>query len=640
MRVSFSVLSISLLLVCIWFAHASVKKIKHHRKVLIAIMWIAILMFCDHIFGILMEEGVIPLTDKLLYLERAVHFITTIEIYSLYAFFLYCIVDHFQYQPRWKKLVFFAPSWIVYILILTTWWTGLVFHVQDGKYYGGPLFLSIFIIRDIYGIAATIRAIRRIRILPKVFGRCVALMTAFSLIQLAILFATHNEFSYYSSMIVNIVTFLLATTVVEFYKDPQTDLLNRQAFTEYVDKEIEKKFNKKVYLIKLKNYEYFKENCHDVLLQKMINQLSDCIKENAMISATYYLGSGRFSIVVCKNDKFNEQDFLEKLDTRVRMPFEINGARFEIKLFVSIINLEKNEITRENFYRYFSACDDMRYRNDNHLEVIEGDSFGIDQIQRYRSVEEAIDRAIVEKEFAIHYQPIIDSKTGKVISAEALIRLNDRVIGFVSPDEFIPISENNGKIIDISEFVIDSVFRFAKECDFEGTGLEFIEMNLSVMQCMDKNLCEKLQYYIMKHGIEPKRINLEITETATNFDEKRLKEQLEKIRKLGFSFSLDDYGTGYSNLVRVLEYPVDVIKLDKTIIWSAFHDKDNFVTLRNLISMFHDVRRKIVAEGVESEAQKKALEEMGCDYLQGFYYSKPLTGTAFMAFVEKTNRVK
>ena len=177
----------------------------------------------------------------------------------------------------------------------------------------------------------------------------------------------------------------------------------------------------------------------------------------------------------------------------------------------------------------------------------------------------------------------------------------------MSPEDFIPISENNGKILEISEFVIDSVFRFVKENDIVAMGMEFIEMNLSVMQCMDKNLTEKLQHYIQKYDIDPRRINLEITETATNFDEHRLKEQLLDIKKLGFTFSLDDYGTGYSNLVRVLEYPVDVIKLDKSIVWAAFTDRDSFVTIKNLISMFHDVRRRLVAEGVENEEQMSTL---------------------------------
>ena len=109
------------------------------------------------------------------------------------------------------------------------------------------------------------------------------------------------------------------------------------------------------------------------------------------------------------------------------------------------------------------------------------------------------------------------------------------------------------------------------------------------------------------------------------------------IKKLGFTFSLDDYGTGYSNLVRVLEYPVDIIKLDKSLVWSAFTDNDSFITIKNLISMFHDVRRKLVAEGVESQEQMDSLTEMGCDYLQGYFYSKAVEEMEFVTFVQRFN---
>jgi EAL domain-containing protein (putative c-di-GMP-specific phosphodiesterase class I) len=156
---------------------------------------------------------------------------------------------------------------------------------------------------------------------------------------------------------------------------------------------------------------------------------------------------------------------------------------------------------------------------------------------------------------------------------------------------------------------------------------------------MDKTLIDKLKFYIDKYDIDPTHINLEITETATNFDENRLKEQLVNIKKLGFTFSLDDYGTGYSNLVRVLEYPVDIIKLDKSIVWSAFSDNDSFVTLKNIVSMFHDVRRKLVAEGVESEEQMQALKELGCDYIQGYFYSKPVPKNDFWEYVKKVNSI-
>lgn len=637
MRFAYNLLIINILFVCLWFAYVSVKSNAYYRKIFRWLMWAGVFMYVNRLYGIAMEDGYIGSNDFTLSVERVIHYVLTVAIYELYAFFMFCLIDQFQYLQRWKKLLLFIPGTLMDLLIITSPISHLVFYVENGVCYEGKLFLLMSFVRGAYAIVATIHAIVKRHLLPRIFGQSVILVACFAMIEAIVFWLTHNETLYYSTLIVNIIIFLLALTVVEFYKDVLTGLLNREAFEQYALKEIGRKGHKAVYLVKLKNYEYIKENCRETSLLLVIRNLGECIKEYATLPSVYYLGVGRYAIIVHKRDRFVEEEFFEKLKERFDVTFDLNGVNIHLNLFVAVMNMENGKITKDNFYKYFSACDDIKYRSKEPIEVIYSDSLGIDQVQRYRNVEEAIERALVEKEFKIFYQPIVSTETKKIISAEALIRLNDRVLGFISPEEFIPISESNGKIIEISEYVIDNVFRFVKENPLKDMGIEFVELNLSVMQCMDKKLTEKLEYYINKYGIDPKQINLEITETATNFDEERLRIQLARIKKLGFSFSLDDYGTGYSNLVRVLEYPVDVIKLDKSIVWSAFHDRDNFVTLKNLISMFHDVRRRIVAEGVESEEQMTTLTELGCDYLQGYYYSKPVSEEEFLAFVARHN---
>lgn len=637
LRFGYNLLIISILLVCLWFTYVSIKGKAYYKRVFRWLMWTGVMMYVTRLFEIAMDEGYIASNEFMLNLERTFHYLLTVSIYALYAFFMVCLIDQFHYYKLWKKILLFAPAIFIDLLIIISPWTHLIFYVKDGAYYEGKIFLLVVLVRASYAIVATVYAVAKRHLLPGVFGQSVILVASFATIQAVIFFYTHDETLYYSTLIVNIIVFLLTLTVVEFYKDGLTGLLNREAFEQYAQKGIGRKGNKAIYLVKLKNYEYIKENCHETSLLKFIRDLGECLKEYTMLPSIYYLGVGRYVIIVHKKDKFVEGEFFEKLKERFDITFDLNGVNIHLNLFIAIMNMENGKINKNNFYKYFSACDDMKYRSKEPIEVIYSDNFGIDQVQRYRNVEEAIERALVEREFKMFYQPIISTQTKRIISAEALIRLNDRVLGFVSPEEFIPISESNGKILEISEFVIDSVFRFVNENPLKDMGIEFIELNLSIMQCMDKKLTEKLQYYINKYGTDPKQINLEITETATNFDEERLRLQLAEIKKLGFSFSLDDYGTGYSNLVRVLEYPVDIIKLDKSIVWSAFQDRDNFVTLRNLVSMFHDVRRKIVAEGVESEEQMAALTEVGCDFLQGYYYSKPVCEEEFLAFVAKFN---
>lgn len=637
LRIVYNVLIVTILLICIWFFHVSIKDDSYYRQIFKYFIYITIMMYLNRIFEISMDEGYIQGNDNLYTLERMIHFVLTLLFYLFYSYFMLCLIHQFNSYARWKRVLFFLPNIMTVFLVILSPLTHFVFYIEDGVYYEGLGVWIVVLIRAVYGLGATLYAFAKRRLLPKIFGQASVIVAVLAIVQSIQYFVTRDETLYYYTLVVNVFIFTLTTTVVEFYKDSLTGLLNREAFEQYAETEIGKRGNKAVYLIKLKNYEYIKNNWHETALLGIIVDLAICLREIAKLPSIYYLGVGRYVVIVHKRDRFHEKDFFEKLNERVDTTFELGGVSIHLNLFIAVMNMEKGKITKNNFYKYFTACDDMKYRSAKPLEIVHGDSLGIDQLQRYCNIEDAIERALIEKEFKMFYQPIYSTEKKKIISAEALIRLNDRVLGYVSPEEFIPIAENNGKIIEISEYVIDNVFRFVKETRLKDMGVEFIELNLSVMQCMDKKLIEKLQYYLDKYEVDPKQINLEITETATNFDEERLREQLAGIKKLGFHFSLDDYGTGYSNLVRVLEYPVDIIKLDKSIVWSAFHDKDNFITLKNLISMFHDVRRKIVAEGVETEEQMDTLVELGCDYLQGYYYSKPVSEEEFLAFVARYN---
>lgn len=637
MRIAYNLLILSILLVCIWFVYVSVDSKAYYRKIFRGILWAAVVMYINRLVGVAYDEGFLPCVEWLLVMERTIHYFLTLAIYTLYAYFIFCLVGQFHYYPRKRKITFWLLNFVMNALILTSPWTHAIFYVEDGVSYHGKLFFLLVFTRGLYAIMATVYALMKRKLMIKIFGQSIILLAVFTIIQVIEYLIYQDETLYYSTLIVNIIIFLLTITMVEFYKDGATELLNKRAFRQFIDREIGKPGTRVVYLIKLKNYEYLRQNCHEPSVMVLVKQLAEYMKEYAMLSSIYYFDDGKYGIVVRQRDRFDETAFLEKLKERFCVPFELNGARINLSLFVAMMDVSEGKINKNNFYRYFAACDDLKYKSSDLIEFVRSDNLGLDELQKYRNIEDAIERALVENEFEMYYQPIISTRTGRVVSAEALIRLKDRVLGFVSPEDFIPISENNGKILEISEFVIYSVFRFVKEKNIAEMGMDFIEMNLSAMQCMDKNLTEKLQYYIQKYDIDPRQINLEITETATNFDEQRLKEQLLDVKKLGFTFSLDDYGTGYSNLVRVLEYPVDVIKLDKSIVWAAFTDRDSFVTIKNLISMFHDVRRKLVAEGVENREQMSTLRELGCDYIQGYFYSRPVPADEFIEYTRNMN---
>ena len=218
-------------------------------------------------------------------------------------------------------------------------------------------------------------------------------------------------------------------------------------------------------------------------------------------------------------------------------------------------------------------------------------------------------------------------------SAEALIRLTDEKLGFVSPEEFIPIAERSGRILKIGEIVFESVCRFLSEGVITQYGIKYIEVNLSVVECMQSSLSEKLFHTMNQYHLDPSQINLEITETATAERIGMLVKNMTELHKNGITFSLDDYGTGYSNISYMMSLPFHIIKIDKSLLWSSMKNEKAMIALESIISMIRGMNMKILVEGVENEEMVELLKKLECHYLQGFYYSKPVPENEFIAFM-------
>ena len=250
---------------------------------------------------------------------------------------------------------------------------------------------------------------------------------------------------------------------------------------------------------------------------------------------------------------------------------------------------------------------------------------------------EIIARALEQNEFEMYYQPIYSVEHKKYTSAEALIRLNDSKYGFVPPGIFIPEAERLGYMKSIGHFVLDSVYAFLSEIQEEALGLTYMEINLSVQQCVQNNLMQEFAMLEKRYDVAPSQVNLEVTETMSALNPKTMTRNLENLYERGYRFSLDDYGTGYSNIVRIIHLPIDIVKIDKSLI-----DKLDEERCRNIIvdtiGMMHHNGLKVVCEGVETEEQARFLESMGCDYIQGFYYAKPMPREAFVAFLREHNK--
>ena len=250
-------------------------------------------------------------------------------------------------------------------------------------------------------------------------------------------------------------------------------------------------------------------------------------------------------------------------------------------------------------------------------------------------LEEEIKIGIKKNEFEMYYQPKIDLGTTKVTGAEALIRWIHPQRGFVSPADFIELAEETGLIVPLSDWLLDNVCAQIALWNKIGLPEMQIAINLSALQFQDPDLVAKVATTIAKHGIQPKQLELEITESAIMNDASEAIKLLEKFRELGVSLAIDDFGTGYSSLSYLKQFPVHTLKIDQAFVREIEPDSADAVIVRAIIGLCQHFNMKVVAEGIETEQQRDLLREFGAQIGQGYLFAKPMPAVDFGRWVLK-----
>ena len=241
--------------------------------------------------------------------------------------------------------------------------------------------------------------------------------------------------------------------------------------------------------------------------------------------------------------------------------------------------------------------------------------------------------ALEKEELELYYQPKINLKNNLITGAEALIRWNHPSLGRISADRFIPLAEESGLIKPISEWVLNSACEEAKA--WQDIGLNFLKIGINIpgFQFRQSDLFHKITQALFNASLEPDFLELEFTEKILVENLKTNIQRLNLLKKIGIQIALDDFGTGYSSLGYLQQFPFDILKIDSCFIRNIDTNKVNAIITQNTIKMAHQLNLKVVAEGVETEAELKFLKQCQCDEIQGYVYSHPLPAKEFRNLV-------
>jgi diguanylate cyclase len=411
------------------------------------------------------------------------------------------------------------------------------------------------------------------------------------------------------------------------YHDELTNLPNRRLYT------------KKLHLLKNKSIPFaimnldfdrfkrindlFGHAFGDQVLVEIADRLKNLLGDQYFIAR---MGGDEFCVIVQnEHNRENLTQLAEFILNEFRKPLKVKNHDCLITASIGIVLFPEQTTDLEALVKYSDiAMYDVKENGANDFKIYD-DGMNDKTIEKIK-LENDLRRAIVSNELTIHYQPKFHAKTKGILGAEALVRWNHPTFGLISPGKFIPLAEETGLIVQLEEWVLESVCEQIKQ--WQDTSFDYgrISVNISHIHFYQSDLVQTILKILSKKGLAANCLEIEITETTMMHNESETNKTLQQLREIGIEVSMDDFGTGYSSLGYLHRLSIDRLKIDKSFIHEMYK---NEAIVSTIISMAQHLQLKVIAEGVETDEQLNLITKLGCEEIQGFYFSKPLSSEDF-----------
>jgi diguanylate cyclase (GGDEF)-like protein len=437
------------------------------------------------------------------------------------------------------------------------------------------------------------------------------------------------------------------------YCDSLTGIPNRQAFLETLERELQRsKIGNKKFAVLFMDLDAFKRindtlghDVGDQLLKQVSDRLRETIRPNDLLSRgdllpradtnLARLGGDEFTILIPDLERVEHAlNVAHRVKDAMRRPFLIEGNEIFVTASIGISLFPEDGDDCTSLLKY---ADTAMYHAKNcgkNNAKLYSSSLTM-QIMSHVKLEVGLRRALQNDELYLLYQPQLDVRSSEIVGVEALVRWRHAERGVVSPNEFIPLAEETGLIVPIGEWVLRTACSQARHWQKLARRPVRMAVNLSAKQFKDENLSQIVVSALHDTGLDPRLLELELTEGTLMDDAKATLATLEQLRGIGVYLSIDDFGTGYSSMNYLKRFDVRALKIDRSFISGLPQDSENAAITRAIIAMAHGLKMVVVAEGVETGEQLVLLEEYGCDLVQGFYLGRPAPAEAVTGMLQK-----
>lgn len=619
-------IALMIIVIAVYKTQPFVKNISYY--IFVAIMVLSVITPVFDILSVISMDKKIP---WLFYGSNTIYYLG--QQWTAFAFFAYALAPLTKRMrvSTLQKIVIFIPILIITVLIVINPWTKWVYDYDFIK--------EVYIYADLQFACY----------IPALFYYCTAVYYAFSradsynkhirytLINTIVIIMTsiiaQLIFPYYllhsMAISLSLVQILAITITLGITYDPRTNMLNRDAFYEHVNGLIYNKVPFNVVAVRMADYETILSTYGLHNIEELESAICHELVEMTEKNCAFKLNDDIWVMLFENQSESDNELVLSKVDLFMDQKWSINNI--DISFARLIVNLKYPE----NFTSIPELVSLMIYLQKTRrmrFGIMPIEEFAVRDLKREKDVELVMLDAIKNRTFEVYYQPIYSAKENRFVSAEALIRLNNSPIGPIYPDEFIPIAEKSDMVIQIGRYVLEEVCKFIASEDFKKSKIDYVEVNLSAVECLQRTFIVNLFTLIREYNINPSSICFEITETASNCAPEIFSDNLSCLHNTGFRLAIDDFGTGYGNLQRLISTSFDIVKFDKNTTQQICNDKKIQPIYNKMVSMIHALNASIVAEGVEEEEQLDFLCDIGTDYIQGYYFAKPLPKDEFVEF--------
>lgn len=567
---------------------------------------------------------------------NSTYFLLIVMVSSGIAYYMMFLLYEHIYDKKglyiYRRILTFLYT-VYVILILHNVKSGIIFYFDDSRVYcRGPLinsgyvimgiqlfFLIIFTIRNTHSISDSMLRVMR------VFPPSIVLLTIYQLIFPEVLF---NGGILVAANIILFVNF--QNYRVE--QDTLTSSGNRKSFIQELKLRIGG--GQKFQIIEVSIHKFGSVNHRygndkgDELLYFVAKWMENIHPDGK----SFRVGNVEFALLVPYAEKDSAENLLSRVCSRFARPWIVGDMDVLLDTAVAefVCTDCKWDATDISEFMNFS----LALAKNRPDRLVRFDEHAFKQMEYRNKIIKRMQRSAGENLFQVWFQPIYQCSTGRYRMAEALVRMTDEDGQQVSPSVFIPLAEQHGLIRDVSREVLRHTCRLL--ADPASDELESVSVNLSMQQFMSTDLINDIRMFIAEYKFDPKRLKLELTERVLSEDIPQMHYVMTELNKMGISFALDDFGTGYSNLATVLSCPFSCIKLDRSLIQNNIYNGKEISIVTALLELFHQLGCEVVAEGVENAEMAERLIRQGADWIQGFYYARPMVEEEFLKLICST----